>query len=302
MGDKLKVLASKRRVVEITAVQEIVESGGSAGGTSTCSGLIRGAAQAVGVTLPVTDEVCASRRTHSLTMRGELLNLGRGQQIFDAALSSGRLVSIKGGDSRDITVAVEACRTFIEAGGDVILYHLQGNAATIREGQTTVEPATDLTMRRASLKAIIEAQGSEAWEVGDRGDRFAFCRLDGERPRLRVHWASVPAHLWIDAQAVAFHTDDDLPGTVAYESVNAAPIADCSGVAVYDSGKVTVDGVELSKPMRKGEADLLAAIINANGEAVKAPNRQTAKVVKQKMGHASKHIETVRGKGYRWVA
>ena len=132
MGDKLKVLASKRRVVEITAVQEIVESGGSAGGTSDCAGLIRGAAQAVGVTLPVTDEVCADRRTHSLTMRGELLNLGRGQQIFDAALSSGRLVSIKGGDSRDVTVAVEACRTFVEAGGDVILYHLQGNAATIR--------------------------------------------------------------------------------------------------------------------------------------------------------------------------
>ena len=302
MGDKLKVLASKRRVVEITAVQEIVESGGSAGGTSDCAGLIRGAAQAVGVTLPVTDEVCADRRTHSLTMRGELLNLGRGQQIFDAALSSGRLVSIKGGDSRDVTVAVEACRSFIEAGGDVILYHLQGNAATIREGQTTVEPATDLTMRRASLKAIIEAQGSEAWEVGDRGDRFAFCRLDGERPRLRIHWAAVPANLWIDAQAVAFHTNDDLPGTVAYESVNAAPIADCSGVAVYDSGKVTVDGVELSKPMRKGEADLLAAIINANGEAVKAPNRQTAKVVKQKLGNASARIETVRGKGYRWVA
>ena len=285
MSDKLKVLASKRRVVEITAVQEIVESGGSAGGTSDCAGLIRGAAQAVGVTLPVTDEVCASRRTHSLTMRGELLNLGRGQQIFDAALASGRLVSIKGGDSRDITVAVDACRAFIEAGGDVTLYHLQGNAATIREGQTTVE-----------------AQGSDTWEIGDRGDRFAFCRLDRERPRLRIHWAAVPANLWIDAQAVAFHTNDDLPGTVAYESVNAAPIATASGVSVYDSGKVTVDGVEIAKPMRTGEAALLAAIINANGEAVAAPNRQTAKVVKQKLGDASARIETVRGKGYRWVA
>jgi DNA-binding response OmpR family regulator len=54
--------------------------------------------------------------------------------------------------------------------------------------------------------------------------------------------------------------------------------------------------------MRTGEAALLAAIINANGEAVKAPNRQTAKVVKQKLGSASARIETVRGKGYRWVA
>ncbi len=302
MSDKLKVLASKRRVVEITAVQDIVESGGSAGGTSDCAGLIRGAAQAVGVTLPVTDEVCASRRTHSLTMRGELLNLGRGQQIFDAALASGRLVSIKGGDSRDVTTAVEPCRAFIEAGGDVILYHLQGNAATIREGQTTVEPATDLTMRRISLAAIIEAQGSEAWEISDSSEQFAFCRMDGEYRRFRVHFPAVPANLWIDAQAVAFHTNDDLPGTVAYESVNDAPIANRSGVAVYDSGKVTVDGVEIAKPMRTGEAALLAAIINANGEAVKTSNRQTPKTMKQKMGHASKHIETVRGKGYRWVA
>jgi len=297
-----KVLASSKRVVEITAVQQIVADGGHAGGTSSCAGFIRGAAKSVGVSLPVTDEVCASRRTHSITMGGELLNLGRGQQIFDAALSTGRLVSIKGGDSRDITVAVEACRTFIEAGGDAILYHLQGNADTIREGQTTIAPATDLTMRRISLAAIIEAQGPDAWEVGDRGDRFAFCRLDGDRPRLRVHWASVPARLWIDATAIPFHTSDDLPGSVTWETVNAAPIADCSGVAVYDSGMVTVEGVELAKPMRAGEANLLAAIINAKGEAVQAPNRQTAKVVKQKLGDASARIETVRGKGYRWVA
>lgn len=301
MSRDSKVLASWKRVVEFTTVQEIGAAGGCAGGTSDCAGLIRGAAQAVGVTLPVTDEVCASRRTHSLTMRGELLNLGRGQQIFDAALSSGRLVSIKGGDSRDVTVAVEACRNFIEAGGDVIIYHMQGNAATIREGQTTVEPATDLTMRRISLAAIIEAQGPEAWEIGDRGDRFAFCRLDGTRPRLRVHWAAVPAHLWIDAQAIPFHANDDLPGTVAYESVNAAPIAKSADVAVYESGKVTVEGVEIAKPMRTKEAEMLAAIINANGEAVKGC-RQTAKTMKVKMGHASKHIETVRGKGYRWVA
>jgi hypothetical protein len=235
-------------------------------------------------------------------MRGELLNLGRGQQIFDAALSTGRLVSIKGGDSRDITVAVDACRAFIEAGGDVILYHLQGNAATIREGQTTIEPATDLTMRRISLAAIVEAQGSDAWEISDSKTQFAFCRMDGEYRRFRVHFPAVPANLWIDAQAVAFHTNDDLAGTVDYESVNAAPIATASGVSVYDSGKVTVDGVEIAKPMRTGEAALLAAIINANGEAVKAPNRQTAKVVKQKLGDASARIETVRGKGYRWVA
>jgi hypothetical protein len=302
MSDKLKVLASKRRVVEITAVQEIVAAGGYAGGTSACAGFIRGAAKSAGVSLPVTDEVCASRRTHSLTMRGELLNLGRGQQIFDAALSTGRLVSIKGGDSRDITVAVDACRAFIEAGGDVTLYHLQGNAATIREGQTTVEPATDLTMRRISLAAIIEAQGPESWEVSDSSEQFAFCRMDGKHLRLRVNFRTVPANLWVDAQAVAFHTNDDLPGTVSYESVNTTTIATASGVAVYDSGKVTVEGIELSKPMRTGEAELLAAIINANGEAVKTSNRQTPKTMKQKMGHASKHIETVRGKGYRWVA
>ena len=189
-----KVLASKRRVVEATAVHQIVEAGGFAGGTSGCAGFIRGAARAAGVTLPVTDEVCAERRTHDLTMNGESLNLGRGQQIFDAALSSGRLVSIKGGDSRDVTVAVEALRAFIEAGGDVTMYHLTGDAETIREGQTIVEPATNLMMRRASLAAIIEAQGPAAWDFSDSTEQFAFLRMDGKYPRFRIHWSSVPAH------------------------------------------------------------------------------------------------------------
>lgn len=295
-----KVLASKRRVVEATAVHQIVEAGGFAGGTSGCAGFIRGAARAAGVTLPVTDEVCAERRTHDLTMNGESLNLGRGQQIFDAALSSGRLVSIKGGDSRDVTVAVEALRAFIEAGGDVTMYHVTGEAETIREGQTIVEPATNLMMRRASLAAIIEAQGPAAWDFSDSTEQFAFLRMDGKYPRFRIHWSTVPAHCFIDATAIPFHAEDDM-GEVAHESVNAAPIAECANVAVYESGKVTVDGAEIAKPMRSKESDLLAAIIKANGEAVKGC-RVTFGTMKKKLGDASVRIETVRGKGYRWVA
>lgn len=295
-----KVLASKRRVVEATAVHQIVEAGGFAGGTSGCAGFIRGAARAAGVTLPVTDEVCAERRTHDLTMNGESLNLGRGQQIFDAALSSGRLVSIKGGDSRDVTVAVEALRAFIEAGGDVTMYHVTGEAETIREGQTVVEPATNLMMRRASLAAIIEAQGPTAWDFSDSTEQFAFLRMDGKYPRFRIHWSTVPAHCFIDATAIPFHANDDM-GEVGFESVNAAPIAECASVAVYESGKVTVEGAEIAKPMRSKESDLLAAIINGKGEPVTGC-RQTATTMKKKLGHASKHVETVRGKGYRWVA
>ncbi len=300
-----KVLASKRRVVEATAVHQIVEAGGFAGGTSGCAGFIRGAARAAGVTLPVTDEVCAERRTHNLTMNGESLNLGRGQQIFDAALSSGRLVSIKGGDSRDVTVAVEALRAFIEAGGDVTMYHVTGEAETIREGQTIVEPATNLMMRRASLAAIIEAQGPAAWEFSDSTEQFAFCRMDGrggrEYPRFRIHWSTVPAHCFHDAQAVPFHAEDDL-GPVAYESVNDKAIAESAGVAVYESGKVMVDGAEIAKPMRSKEAEMLAAIIKGGGEPVKVTCRQTATTMKKKLGDASVRIETVRGKGYRVVA
>ena len=295
-----KVLASKRRVVEATAVHQIVEAGGFAGGTSGCAGFIRGAARAAGVTLPVTDEVCAERRTHDLTMNGESLNLGRGQQIFDAALSSGRLVSIKGGDSRDVTVAVEALRAFIEAGGDVTMYHVTGEAQTIREGQTIVEPATNLMMRRASLAAIIEAQGPAAWNFSDSTEQFAFLRMDGKYPRFRIHWSTVPAHCFIDTTAIPFHANDDM-GEVGFESVNAAPIAECASVAVYESGKVTVEGAEIAKPMRSKESDLLAAIINGKGEPVTGC-RQTATTMKKKLGHASKHVETVRGKGYRWVA
>ena len=295
-----KVIASKRRVKEETVVHLIVEGGGHAGGTSGCAGYIKGAAAAVGVTLPVTDEVCAFRRTHDLTMNGKHLNLGRGQQIFDAALPSGRLVSIKGGDSRDVTTAVDALRAFIMAGGDVTMYHVTGDAETIREGQTVVKPATNLMMRRASLAAIIDAQGPAAWDFSDSTEQFAFCRMDGKYPRFRIHWSSVPAHCFYDAQAIPFHAEDDL-GPVSYESVNDKTIAECANVTVFESGKVTVDGVEIAKPMRSMESSLLAAIINGKGEAVKGC-RQTATTMKKKMGHASECIQTVRGKGYRWVA
>lgn len=303
MGDKVQYLIHKGKGLSYSAEHQTVEQyGGFAGGTSDASGWIRGAGKAVGASIPVANETNFDRAKYHVMMGDYRLNLGRGTAGVDAVLSSGRLVSFKGGDSRDITVAVEPFRAFVEAGGDVILYHLGGTFEPVAKGQTVAKPATDLTMRRISLSALVEAQGSEAWDIGDRGDRFIFTRLDGDRPRLRVHWSAVPARLWIDAQAIPFHGNDDLPGSVTWESVNAAPIADSAGVAVYDSGKVTVEGVEIAKAMRTGEANLLAAIINAKGEAVQAPNRQTPTTMKKKLGDASVRIETVRGKGYRWVA
>jgi hypothetical protein len=89
---------------------------------------------------------------------------------------------------------------------------------------------------------------------------------------------------------------------VAYESVDAVAIAECANVAVYESGKVTVDGAEIAKPMRMKEAQMLAAILKGNGEAVKVDCRQTATTMKKKLGDASVRIQTVRGKGYRVVA
>jgi len=240
------------------------------------------------------------RAKHNVSMMGERLNLGRGTIGVDGALATGRLVSFKGGDSRDVTVAVEAMRRFVKAGGDIILYHLGGDFEVVREGERVAKPATNLTMRRVSLAALVKAQGEAAWELGDRDGRFLFVRMDGKRPRLRVHWNGIPQSLWIDSRPVAFHGNDDLPGQVTHEVVAAQPIASSAGVCVFDSNLVTIDG-EATKPMRTAEARILAAIIKANGEPVEAC-RQTMATMKRRLGRASTHVKTVRGKGYRWEA
>jgi len=300
----MKTLAGSNKVGEISAVHILVKSGGFAGGTADCSGYVRGMGQKFDVTIPVVDEVTGDRRCHNVrfgSVDGELCNFGRGQAIFDGALSDGCLISLKVGDSRDITTAIEVIAALLRAGAEIVIYCITCEAKPVKVGDSIMQPATNFMMRRASLQRIYQAQGESMFDVADTSSQFAFVRMDGKTPRLRVNFKTIPADCWFDAAPIPMHFDNDFGGQ-AYESVNADSVASANGIEVFDSGLVTIDGAALPKAMRTGEAQLLAAIINANGEAVKAPNRQTPKTMKEKMGHASKHIETVRGKGYRWVA
>ena len=303
MGKKI----TKNRIIEATVGVLNEEAGGANGGTYEAAGWIRGAAAAVGVSFPITDEMTAGRRTHEARLLGQddLLNLGRGQALIDTVSPERHLVSekcvIRKKDGKpsfaqvNITTAVGPTRELLE-GQDVALRVVVGDVASIEDGQTEIPMATNLMMRRASLKRIIEAQGEDAWLVGEREGRFAFCRDDRGYARLCVYLPELPESVWFDAGFVPFNPSTaDLDIEVGYESVDAKVVAQSAGICVYDSNRVTVDG-EATKAMTLKEAALLSAIITSD-VPVKGC-RQTLKVVKQKLGHAGERIQNKRGQGY----
>ena len=298
---------SKNRVIEATVAALTENAGGWSGGTHGGNGMIRGAAAAVGVKFPVVDEMTAGRRTHEDRIIGcdDIMNKGKGGAI-DRISPEGDLISDKGVIRKkngkaswaqvNITMTIGPVRDFIKAGGDIILCMVLGDVAEIEDGQTEIPMATGLMMRRASLKRIIEAQGDDAWIVGERGERFAFCRDDRGYARLCAYLPALPESVWFDSEFVPFNASTaDLETGVSYESVDAKVIASGAGICVYDSNRVTVDG-ENAKAMTMKEAALLSAIIKSD-EPVKGC-RQTLKTVKQKLGHAGERIQNKRGKGY----
>lgn len=299
-----KTLAGSSKVGEITFVAALEAAGGTAGGSAKCAGIIRGLSAATGVEVPVVDEVTGDRRTHNVRFGspdGDLCNFGRGQMIFDGALPSGKLISVKVNDSRDITTAVPVINALLDAGSDVIVYSVTCDSKPVREGDTVMQPATNMKMRRLSMQRVYQAQGQAMWNVADASTQFAFVRMDGNTPRLRVNFRTVPESCWIDAEYTEIHFEDDFSEGTVYESANeAAPIAEANGVKVWNSGKVQIDGHTLM--LREAMVPVLAAIINAKGEPVQAPCRVTINQMKKKLGHASEFIKNKRGKGYYWAA
>jgi len=296
----------KNRVVEGTIGVINQAAGGASGGTYEAHGWIRGAA---GLDFPVTDEMTASRRSHTKRLVGQvaLLNLGKGQPLVDCVSPERHLVSdkcvtrTKNGKTPyaqiNVTMAVEPTRRLLESGQDVILRYVVGDVATIEDGQDEIPMATNLVMRRASLKAILEAQGEEAYVMGERGDRFAFCRNDRGYPRLCVYLPDLPESVWFDADFVPFNPSTAGLGLEPIaESVGTKVVAQDGGICVYGSGQVTADG-ETSEAMTMKEAALLSLILNANGDKVKGC-RQTLGQVKSKLGHAGERIQNKKGKGY----
>jgi len=213
------------KVLECTAAQ----AAWAAGGTSKMAGAFGAFCHSFGVAYRATDEDSAARRGSELYMAEVRLNNGRGEVFGDCVMQSpicrsGNLlaeipVSLKGGDSRDISTDVPFIRSAVAAGMPLWVYLLDGEAEAVEytDGvRVDVEPARNLTMRRINITPLL-ADCISDWSkpVADTKALPAFIREAkvGKYTylRVRVNWNSVPARYWHDTVPVPFDAGAPLP-------------------------------------------------------------------------------------------
>ena len=223
-----RAILNAGKVVEITATNQIVKSGGAGAGDSSCWRHMFHYARSFGFEFTHTDESSArQRKTDLYTEDGERINPGRGERIIDAVVKApikgceGTLyvdmpVSLKAGDSRDITTDIELLRAWVDSGAPLWVYCIEGEADPIHYREGVVPFARGLTMRRIDIAAVIreQAKTDDPWSV-EGGKRYAFLRImkqgKYEYPRFRINWKTVPQHLWLDSEAVPFDPTAALP-------------------------------------------------------------------------------------------
>ena len=212
------------KVMECTAAQAAF----AACGTGEGAYHFRGFCEHFGVAFRHTDETTAARRGSELYLNGQRLNNGRGEVFGDCIVrvpivKSGALlaeipVSLKGGDSRDISTDISFIRSAVEQGMPLWCYLLDGDAdeVTYADGvRVDVEPARNLTMRRINVTPLLRDCIGDWTQAGDSKVYPAFIRSNKvgkyEYLRVRVNWNKVPAHYWLDAAPVAFDATAPLP-------------------------------------------------------------------------------------------
>jgi hypothetical protein len=188
------------------------------GGTGEAAKRIAAYCEHFGVDFAHTDEETAGRRLSNLYMEGQRLNNGRGERLFDAVLAApiagmaGAVrefipVSLKGGDSRDISTDIPFVQSCVEAGMPIWVFLLDAPGAqdVVYENgvRMDVPPAGALTMRRINVTPLLRDCIADWTKPGDSKAAPAFIRKAkvGEYVylRLRVNWGSVPDHYWLDA-------------------------------------------------------------------------------------------------------
>ncbi len=200
----------------------------AAGGTSNAAGVMGGFCRNFGVDFRPTDETSARRRDSLLFMDDARLNNGRGEIFWDCIMQvpivkSGDIlgeipVSLKGGDSRDISTDIPFIRAAVENGMPLWVYLLDGDAQGfdyVDGVRVDVTPARNLTMRRINVTPLLRDCISNWETAGDSKAAPAFIRVNKQGPytylRVRVNWNNVPDRYWLDPQPVPFDATAPLP-------------------------------------------------------------------------------------------
>lgn len=211
------------KVMECTAAQATWAEGG----TSRMAGAFGSFCRNFGVPFRPTDETSAKKRESLLFMNDIRLNNGRGEIFADCIVQvpivkSGAIlaefpVSLKGGDSRDLSTDIPWMKAAVEAGMPLWVYLLDGQASevTYADGvRVDVPPARNLTMRRINVTPLLRDCIQDWTQAGD-SNTPAFIRVNKQGNytylRVRVSWGKVPSHYWLDEQPVAFDATAPLP-------------------------------------------------------------------------------------------
>jgi len=219
MGYRLK----NGKLLEWFATQEIVERGGFPAGQSGRGREFVGAVYG-SVGMDLTNETGNKAQYLVVGPDGAEHRLGRGERFGDAIVSTPvegntfldlAFVSLKGGDSRDLTTDVELARRIVDAGLPLWVWTLEGDCpdagAEIERGvpfHLTEAPA-EIKVRRINVTPLLrDMMGDDDWQMGPREGRTCFVRVNkvGKYvyPRLRVVWSAVPERYWTDAEAIPF--------------------------------------------------------------------------------------------------
>jgi hypothetical protein len=219
-------IVNKGKVLETFAAMSFYHQGGGRGAALAFG---RWAA-AWGLPWAPTDEETARRRKSILYMDGHRINNGRGERLFDAATISGVPISLKAGDSRDITLWKQGekgiVRLFVEAGAPIWCYRISAPKGAVRdfryeEGEEAHIPAPDLnlvTMRRIDIRPVI-LDNLRSWERTEEDGVMVRVRKDDRTnngtvyhyDRLNINFRLVPDRYWLDKEPVKFDAYAPLP-------------------------------------------------------------------------------------------
>jgi hypothetical protein len=172
--------------------------------------------------MDLTNETGRRAKYLAVGLDGAEHRIGRGERIGDAIVSTPvernilldfAFVSLKGGDSRDVTTDVPLAKRIVEAGLPLWVWTLEGDCpdagAEMEKGipfHLTEAPA-EIKVRRINITPLLRDTMTEAdWEMGPREGRTCFVRINkvGKYvyPRLRVVWSCVPEKYWTDAAPI----------------------------------------------------------------------------------------------------
>jgi len=159
----------------------------------------------------VVNETAKAAKYDVYSPDGRRVNIGRGQLVWDAILPGGgaiwqRLVSLKCGDSRDLSTKTSLVRALVEQGFPIWVWCCEGSSPDARAGlqpgvRFDLARVEGIRVRRINVTPVLR-DFMQTWDMVPSDGQVAHvrCMKVGKYryPRVRVNWKKVPSRYWLD--------------------------------------------------------------------------------------------------------